>query len=115
MGRGQAALDVATELGERLSVTLLLLDADDVLLPETISVPIYTGRIRKASGHLGAFDIEVDGYAAMLPSSKNSLQFVLPRDGVSVLVRHRLPLRWPRSVTMISLTFHWSSSCWGCR
>ncbi len=80
-GRGQAALDVATELGERLSVTLLLLDADDVLLPETISVPIYAGRISRASGHLGAFDVEVDGYAAMLPSSKDSLQFVLARDG----------------------------------
>lgn len=80
-GRGQAALDVATELCEWLSVTLLLLDADDVLLPETISAPIYAGRIRTASGHLGAFDIEVDGYAAMLPSSKNSLQFAMPRDG----------------------------------
>ena len=80
-GRGQAALDVAAELSDRLSVTVLLSDAEDALPPGIVSVPIYKGRIRKAVGHLGAFEVEIDGYAPMLPSSKGTLEFVMPRDG----------------------------------
>jgi ferredoxin len=80
-GRGQAALDVAAELSERLSVTVLLSDPEAALPPGIVSVPIYKGRIRTATGHLGAFEIEVDGYAPMLPSSKGALEFVMPRDG----------------------------------
>ena len=80
-GRGQAALDVAAELSERLSVTVLLSDAEAALPPGIVSVPIYKGRIRTATGHLGAFEIEVDGYAPMLPSSKGALEFVMPRNG----------------------------------
>ena len=60
---------------------MLLSDAEDALPPGIVSVPIYKGRIRKAVGHLGAFEIEVDGYAPMLPSSKGALEFVMPRDG----------------------------------
>ncbi len=80
-GRGQAVLDVAAELSGRLSVTVLLSEAEDALPPGIVSVPIYKGRIRKAMGHLGAFEIEVDGYAPMLPSSKGALEFVMPRNG----------------------------------
>jgi len=80
-GRGQAALDVAAELSERLSVTVLLSDPEAALPPGIVSVPIYKGRIRTATGHLGRFEIEVDGYAPMLPSSKGALEFVMPRDG----------------------------------
>ena len=80
-GRGQTALDVAAELSERLSVTVLLSDPEAALPPGIVSVPIYKGRIRTATGHLGRFEIEVDGYAPMLPSSKGALEFVMPRDG----------------------------------
>jgi ferredoxin len=80
-GAGQAALDVATRLSDRLSVTLLLGDAEDALPPGMVSVPIYRGRIRAATGRLGAFEIEVDGYAPMLPSSRGKLEFTMPRDG----------------------------------
>jgi ferredoxin len=80
-GRGQETLDVAAQLSGRLSVTVLLADAADALPPSVVSVPIYKGRIRRASGHLGAFQIEVDGYAPMLPSSRGGLEFALARDG----------------------------------
>jgi ferredoxin len=80
-GKGQAALDVAFELAGRLSVTVLLSDPQDALPPSIASVPIYRGRISRASGHIGAFSIEVNGYAPVLPSSKGGLEFVLPRDG----------------------------------
>ena len=80
-GRGQAALDVAAELSDRLSVTVLLSEPDDALPPGIVSVPIFKGRIRTATGHLGAFQVTVDGYAPMLPSSRGRLEFVLPRNG----------------------------------
>ena len=80
-GAGQMALDVAQELKDRLSVSVLLTDASDAIPPSVVDVPIHRGRIRKAKGHLGAFEIEVDGYAPMLPSSRASFEFVMARDG----------------------------------
>ena len=80
-GRGQAAADAAQALAGRLSVTLLLKETADVLPPPVIDVPILSGRIRTAKGHLGAFEIEVDGYAPYVPSSRRALAFVMPRDG----------------------------------
>ncbi len=82
-GSGQLALDVAAELSSRLSVSLLLTDASDAIPPSVVDVPIHRGRIRKAKGHLGAFEIEVDGYAPMLPSSRAGFDFVMARDGAS--------------------------------
>ncbi|MGE0205481.1 MAG: 4Fe-4S binding protein [Hyphomicrobiaceae bacterium] len=80
-GSGQVALDAARELSRRLSVSLLLSDSDEALPPAIMTVPIHKGRIRKASGHLGAFAIEVDGYAPVLPSSRGTLEFAMARDG----------------------------------
>jgi ferredoxin len=82
-GAGQVTLDVAYELADRLSVNLLLADATDVVPPSVVTVPVYKGRIRKATGHLGAFEIEVDGYAPMLPSSRRALEFVMAREGAT--------------------------------
>ena len=80
-GAGQTALEVAQDLGGRLSVSVLLTDAADVIPPSVVDVPIHCGRIRKATGYLGAFEVEVDGYAPMLPSSRAGLEFVMARDG----------------------------------
>ena len=49
-GRGQAALDVAAELSGRLSVTALLSDPEGALPPGVVAVPIFKGRIRRATG-----------------------------------------------------------------
>ncbi|MEO1280740.1 MAG: 4Fe-4S dicluster domain-containing protein [Pseudomonadota bacterium] len=80
-GHGQAALDAARRLGDRLPVSVLLIDADDALPPASIDQPIHMGRIARATGHLGAFDVTVDGYADVLPSSKDGFAFAMPRDG----------------------------------
>ncbi|MEO1207612.1 MAG: 4Fe-4S binding protein [Pseudomonadota bacterium] len=80
-GRGQVALDAARRLGDRLSVSVLLTDADDALPPQSVDQPIHSGRIVRAGGHLGAFEVIVNGYAGMLPSSKDQFQFTMPRDG----------------------------------
>ncbi|EAU40786.1 putative ferredoxin [Fulvimarina pelagi HTCC2506] len=81
VGKGQAALDAAQLLNRDLSVTLLLADADDVILPEMLDFPIFKGKVTAANGTLGRFEVTVDDYAAMLPSSRGAPQFAMPRNG----------------------------------
>lgn len=80
-GAGQAAFDAAQKLSTRLSVTLLLTSAEDVTLPLAHDFPIFKGRIKKASGHFGAFEVEVDDYAPLVVSSRGEIAFTLARDG----------------------------------
>jgi ferredoxin len=80
-GAGQTALGAAAEISSRLSVSVLLSDARDTQPPAIATVPIAKGRIRSITGRLGTFEIEVDGYAAVVPSSRGTLDFVLPRNG----------------------------------
>jgi len=81
--KGQLALDTAAALSDRLSVSVLLTDADDALPPAVVAQPIHIGRIRAAKGHLGAFEIVVDGYAPILPSARDEMAFAMARDGAS--------------------------------
>jgi ferredoxin len=82
-GRGQQALDVAQQLSSRLSVSLLLTESGDMAPPTVADVPVHRGRIAAASGSLGNFEIVVDGYAPMVPSSRGQADFVMARDGAS--------------------------------
>ncbi len=82
-GSGQAALDAAQLLNRTLSVTLLLSDWEDIVLPFVLDFPIFCGRLRSAKGSLGGFDVVVDEYAPMLPSSRSTPQFAMPRDGAT--------------------------------
>lgn len=80
-GEGQAAIDAAAELSSRLSVTVLMTDAADVPPPPARGLVIAKGRIRRLKGVLGRFELEVEGYAPALPSSRGTLQFEMPRNG----------------------------------
>lgn len=82
-GAGQQALEVARKLNTRIPTTVLLSDPGDVIPPPSADVALFKGKISKATGHLGAFEIVVDGYAPMMPSAKQSADFVMPRDGAS--------------------------------
>lgn len=82
-GNGQQALEVARDLGQRLSVTVLLGEARDAIPPRVVEQPIAKGRIKSARGTLGAFEIVVDGYAPALPSSRAALDFAMARDGAA--------------------------------
>ncbi len=82
-GKGEEALEVASSLASRLSVTLLLKESDDVVPPSVSALPIYRGEIVGVKGHLGDFEIVVNKYAPVVPSSKTSLQFQMERDGAS--------------------------------
>ena len=82
-GRANVAFEMARKLAGRLDVTLLLTEPGDVIPPSTVDVPIFKGTIKAAKGHLGAFEIIVDGYAPAIPSARKALDFILPRDGAS--------------------------------
>jgi ferredoxin len=49
----------------------------------TTCFPIVRGTIRNAKGHLGAFELTVDDYAAPRPSSRDALVFEAPRAGLT--------------------------------
>lgn len=82
-GAGQEAMDVAEQLSNRLNVSLMLTGSDGILPPNTVNVPIYKGSISAARGSLGNFEITVDGYAPVSPSSKEELTFLMERNGAS--------------------------------
>jgi len=49
--------------------------------PRVTEFPVVKGTVKSAKGHLGAFEITVDGYAAPRPSSRGALAFDASRDG----------------------------------
>lgn len=79
-GHDESTIEAARQLKSRLDVTILLSGRDEVLAPRVIDVPIFRGRITSAKGHLGAFGINVDGYAPALPSSKLVLAYEPPQN-----------------------------------
>ncbi|SLN60522.1 4Fe-4S binding protein [Oceanibacterium hippocampi] len=80
-GRDEVAFAAAERLSQRLDVTLLLDGRPDLLPPRVGEVPVFGGRIAKASGHFGAFELVVDDYAAPRVSSRAGLAFDPGRDG----------------------------------
>ncbi len=79
-GKDERALAAAKRLAGRLEVTLLLSEPGEILPPEVMDVPIFKGTITQAKGHLGAFGINIGGYAPATPSARLALDFEAPRD-----------------------------------
>ena len=82
-GRDDAALDAAMRLRDRLDVTVVLNSTVDVAPLRATEVPVFAGRVVRASGHLGAFKITLDGHAAPRPSSRGAFAFEPGRDNVT--------------------------------
>ncbi|MGQ0662525.1 MAG: 4Fe-4S dicluster domain-containing protein [Pseudomonadota bacterium] len=82
-GRDEAAIAAAKRLADRLDCTVLLTGEAEVMPPRLTDVPLFKGRVVAAKGHLGAFEVVVDGYAAAIPSSRRALEFEAPRDGAT--------------------------------
>lgn len=80
-GAGQAAWEAAKLLSDKLSVTLLLSNDEDIILPSSGDIPIYRGDIKSSEGSFGEFTLTVDNYAPLMPSSRDGLNFVMARDG----------------------------------
>ena len=82
-GRDEVAIKAAQQLASRLSVTLLLTQPGDVIPPRLVDLPIFQGTVRSVSGHLGAFQLEIDDHAPMTVSSRQALGFEPARSGVT--------------------------------
>lgn len=81
LGKDDVALDAARALSELLDITVLLLPGSEVTPPRQTTWPVLQGRIAQAKGHLGAFELTVNAYAAAAPSSRKRLDFGPARDG----------------------------------
>ena len=81
LGRDAVALEAARNLSGVLDLTVLLLPGADVAPPRQTTWPVLQGRIGRAKGHMGAFELTVDAYAAPAPSSRARLEFGPARNG----------------------------------
>lgn len=80
-GFDETAIEAGRQLAGRLDVTVLLSRPDEVMPPRVWDFPVAKGTIRNARGHLGAFELMVDDFAAPAPSSRDRLRFEASRDG----------------------------------
>jgi ferredoxin len=74
-GSDERALEAAQLLKDHLDVTVLIKPPAEVLPPGRTEFALLRGTIRAATGHLGAFELTVDGYTAPSPSSRDRLTF----------------------------------------
>ncbi len=74
-GGDDVALAAARRLSRRLDVTCLLKRHDGILPPRVRDVAIFAGTVRAVHGHLGAFEVTIEGLAASSPSSRGALAF----------------------------------------
>ena len=80
-GRDERAIEAAEQVKDRLDLTVILTGNADVTPPRFAEYPVVRGTISRATGHLGAFDLVVDGFATPLPSSRAVLVYGPARDG----------------------------------
>jgi ferredoxin len=79
LGRDESALEVAAQLQDYLSVTVLLSDPPDSLISRDYDVIL--GRLKSARGALGQFDVTIDALQQYDPSGRGNAVFSDPRDG----------------------------------
>ena len=81
LGRDDTAIEAARALAAKLDITVLLTGDEDVTPPRSSAFPVRKGRVRTAKGHLGVFELTIDGYAEPAPSSRAKLVFGEARNG----------------------------------
>jgi ferredoxin len=81
LGRDEVALGAARTLADTLDITVLLQPGAEVTPPAVTAFPVLQGRVGKARGHLGAFELTIDDFADPAPSSRDRLRFGPARDG----------------------------------
>lgn len=79
LGQGEVALAAAEQLKDFLGVTLLLEDAAE--MPDTRDYDVITGRLRRAKGALGQFEVVIDALQQVDPTGRGPLRLSAPRDG----------------------------------
>jgi len=81
LGRDDVAVEAARQLSGVLDLTVLLVQGADVAPPRQTTWPVLQGKIARAVGHMGEFELTVDAYAAPAPSSRARLEFGPARNG----------------------------------
>ncbi|MEX0503817.1 4Fe-4S dicluster domain-containing protein [Alphaproteobacteria bacterium LSUCC0719] len=77
-----AALDMAAKLKDSLGVTVMITSPGEDIMASGISGLVTMGTIRSAKGHFTAFDLVIDSFGTALPSSRASLRFEDPQNGI---------------------------------
>jgi ferredoxin len=80
-GRDQRTLEAAALLKDHLDVTVMIASTSNFVVPDVNEFPIVKGSIRTVKGHLGAFTINVEDFAASMPSSQGALIFGPAKNG----------------------------------
>ncbi len=83
LGRDAVALEAAQALAATLDITVLLTGAEPVAPLRSAEFPVARGRVRAATGWLGAFELTVDGYAMPKPSSRGGYAWGPARDSAT--------------------------------
>lgn len=79
VGPAEVALAAAEQLKDHLAVTVLLPDGAEV--PDTRAYDVITGRMRRAKGALGQFEVTIDALRMVEPGGRGALTLSAPRDG----------------------------------
>ncbi len=79
VGSGDVAFDAAGRLADTHAVTVLQLDGSDP--PPSREFDVIRGRIRKASGALGEFEVSFDRFSRIRPGGRGNWQWTEPRNG----------------------------------
>lgn len=82
-GPGALAQDAARQLDPRMTVSLLYSEIGDASPLGGMDLLSSTGRIVGARGHLGEFEVSVDGYTAVDPSSRNEFSLGRASNGAA--------------------------------
>ena len=80
-GRDEQAIEAGRLLKDHLDVTVVIAPPAKLSPPSDTEFPVVKGLVRSAKGHLGAFEITLDDFAAPAPSSRGSLKFPAGRQG----------------------------------
>jgi len=80
-GRDAQAVEAGNLLKTHLDVTVLITPPVTLIPPGASEFPIATGKIRFATGYLGAFEITVDEFAPPSRTAHDNLSFGTSRDG----------------------------------
>src|SRR6267378_193372 len=81
-GRGEEAVEAGTLLKEHFDVTVMIEPPAAIAPPRMTDFPVVKGKIRTATGHFGAFNVTIDDFAQLAPSSRGVMAFGPSRDGV---------------------------------
>lgn len=79
LGPDAAALAAAEQLKDHMAVTVLLSDGTEV--PDTRDYDVVLGRLRRASGALGQFEVMIDALQQVEPGGRGAFSLTEPRDG----------------------------------